>query len=210
MAIGKKIYVVKSFNAPMKVEASCTLYFELSDRAIKRLQQSNSSLHELSLKNEYEILFESGKHSDVTVTVDNHKLHLHINILSSRSTVFACMFDSELGENTPRFLFIDDASFEVMREFFRYIYAAKVKNLESIAVELLIVADKYAVEGLKTICEQNLIRNLKSENAVEYLNLAYLHYKLGSSVKGIFFFYYITWLKWTKIQGFDLQMGFHG
>lgn len=68
----------------------------------------------------------------------------------------------------------DDA--EVFEELLRFLYAGKVKksSMETLAVKLLIAADKYDVEGLKTMCEGTLSRSLSITNAVEYLLIAEL------------------------------------
>ncbi|KAJ8680832.1 hypothetical protein QAD02_016619 [Eretmocerus hayati] len=129
--------------------------------------------HEISLKTEYEHLFESGKYSDITFVINKQKLQMHKSILSTRSVVLAAMFDNNFKEKVCNTVHIEDQSFEVMREFFRYVYCAKVNDIENYMVGLLMTANKYEVEGLKLLCEQSLIKSLKIENAVEFFDLAH-------------------------------------
>ncbi|KAJ8673645.1 hypothetical protein QAD02_004907 [Eretmocerus hayati] len=128
--------------------------------------------HDIWLKDEYEQLFASGKFSDVTFIINDKKLHLHKSILSNRSVVFAAMFNHNIEENNSNEVAIDDQSYEVMTEFFRYLYAAKVNKLEDHVISLLMTANKYEVEGLKFLCEHYLIETLKNENVLDYLNIA--------------------------------------
>ncbi|KAJ8679851.1 hypothetical protein QAD02_015638 [Eretmocerus hayati] len=130
------------------------------------------SEHQTSLLEDQEFLFESGKFSDVTFIIDKRELKLHKSILSSRSTVLAANFDNDWKENVSNEVYIEDQSYDVMKEFFQYIYAANVNNIDTHVLELLRTADKYAVDKLKTHCEQILAKALKNENAVDYLNVA--------------------------------------
>lgn len=57
--------------------------------------------------------------------------------------------------------------------FLEYLYCGEVKELtESVAVELLKVADKYAVSGLRDLSEQFLVDKLGVDNVVDLTNLA--------------------------------------
>lgn len=57
--------------------------------------------------------------------------------------------------------------------FLEYLYCGEVKELtESVAVELLKVADKYAVTGLRDLSEQFLVDKLGIDNVVDLTNLA--------------------------------------
>ncbi|KAJ8673646.1 hypothetical protein QAD02_004908 [Eretmocerus hayati] len=132
----------------------------------------NPNRHDISLKNGYEELFESEQYSDVTFIVDKRELHLHKSVLSNQSIAFAAMFNHNFKENYSNVVHIDDQSYEVMKEFFRYLYAARVNELDKHAIELLITSNKYGIENLKSLCEQNLIKTLNIETVLDYLNLA--------------------------------------
>ena len=54
-----------------------------------------------------------------------------------------------------------------------WIYCDSVQNLkEDVALELYKAADKFVVPGLKTVCEDFLIKHLKVENVIERAILA--------------------------------------
>ncbi|MBZ3872449.1 Speckle-type POZ protein-like [Sciurus carolinensis] len=57
----------------------------------------------------------------------------------------------------------------------RFVYTGKAPNLDKMADNLLAVADKYALERLKVMCEEALCSNLSVENVADTLVLADLH-----------------------------------
>lgn len=119
-------------------------------------------------------LLENEKYSDVSFTFGDKKLHAHKNILTSRSRAFAKMFaaDRDGAERKHSLVPLKDVNFDVMQEVLRYIYTGKVSGNESMAVELLVAAEKYALTELKTICEKTLIDKLKFDNAFDLLLIA--------------------------------------
>ncbi|KAJ8674645.1 hypothetical protein QAD02_010431 [Eretmocerus hayati] len=131
------------------------------------------NVHDITLKNELGKLFENAVLGDVKFVIGNRELHLHKSILSSRSIVFAAMFSHDLKEKNSNIVNIEDLSYEAMKELFRYIYTAEVTNIEKYAGEILIAADKYAVDGLKLLCERELIQSLTHKNVLPCLSLAH-------------------------------------
>ncbi|KAL9890831.1 protein roadkill-like isoform 1-T3 [Glossina fuscipes fuscipes] len=120
-------------------------------------------------------LFVNEKCSDVALVVGENELKAHKLILSARSEVFAAMFEHEMEESKLNRVVITDIHQEVLKEMLNFIYTGKVFNLNKLAQGLLAAADKYALEGLKMMCEGALSVNLSAENAVEILILADLH-----------------------------------
>ncbi|KAJ8673669.1 hypothetical protein QAD02_004931 [Eretmocerus hayati] len=131
--------------------------------------------HDIFLKNEYELLFENGQFSDVTIVIEKQELHLHKSILSIRSPVFAAMFINNFKENLTNIVWIEDQTYDVMKEFFRYLYVAKVNNIDDHALEFFILSNKHTVDGLKILSEQNLMKTLQNETVLERLDFASLH-----------------------------------
>lgn len=118
---------------------------------------------------DYEKLLEANYFSDVTFDIKGEKMYLHKGILMCRNPVFKAMFEHDMKENKQSTVEITDIDYEVMRELFRFIYSGKVKNIETIAKDLLIAADKYYVTKLKALCEKTLYDVLSIDNAIEYL-----------------------------------------
>ncbi len=121
------------------------------------------------------VLFESPNFSDVTLTCGNREFKMHKAILSARSAVFNAMFESQMVEGISNRVKIDDVEPEVMNEVLRFIYTGKIADIEKMVDLLLAAADKYALERLKALCEEELSMNLDVENVAETLVLADLH-----------------------------------
>jgi len=62
-----------------------------------------------------------------------------------------------------------------MEELLRFIYTSKVQDITNIAKALLAAADKYALEGLKVVCESTLIGQMTVEDVASILVLSDLH-----------------------------------
>lgn len=61
---------------------------------------------------------------------------------------------------------LSDVSKDVFQEFLNFIYDGRFVSLDaSIVLELLILAEKYAVDALKQICEAWLSCDVTDENA---------------------------------------------
>jgi speckle-type POZ protein len=70
---------------------------------------------------------------------------------------------------------IQDFSAETVKGLLQYIYTGQAESIGENAGELMKIADKYQVLGLKEDCEEILGRDLAVENAAEILILAHLH-----------------------------------
>jgi hypothetical protein len=98
-------------------------------------------------------------------------------ILASGSPVLAAMFENDFEEKQKRIANITDIKANIFENLLQHIYTGEVAletEVEDVA-ELLIAADKYAVETLKEECALYLSNDLKVENAARYLVLAHLH-----------------------------------
>ncbi|KAJ8680811.1 hypothetical protein QAD02_016598 [Eretmocerus hayati] len=190
------------YSGKFELNVSCTI-IALKTSADQKIVGALEK-HDVSLKNEYELLFENGQFSDVTFIIENNKLQLHKSILSSRSPVFAAMFNHDFKENISNEVYIDDQPYEIMREFFRFIYAAKVNEIEKYAAELLFLSNKYDVKGLKSLCGQHIADSLRDDNVLECLNLANQHD--AKSLKAECFAFILTNAKKiVKLPSFDIN-----
>ncbi|KAJ8673868.1 hypothetical protein QAD02_005130 [Eretmocerus hayati] len=135
----------------------------------------------------YQELFESEKYSDVKFVVQGKDIHAHKNVIASQSPVFAAMFEHEMNECNQNVVDIIDIPYRAMYELFRFIYAGTVKDIDDVAMDLLIASEKYLIKDLKTVCEKHLARKLSPKNIVSYLNLAELHGASQLKNRGIAF-----------------------
>lgn len=129
--------------------------------------------YRIEVCDDFEKLFENGTASDVTLTADNKEFHVHKSVLMARCPVFRAMFAHDiLRENDNTIVNIEGIKCEIFEELLRFIYAGKVNEIEKIAVDLLVAADKYAVQGLKIMCENLVCEGLTVNNVLKYLRLA--------------------------------------
>jgi speckle-type POZ protein len=97
-------------------------------------------------------------------TSDNEVLSAHKFILAARSPVFYGMVTSEMKEAKEGVADVPDFDSKIMKEVLRFVYCNKVENLEEIAGELIVAADKYQIEQLKSLCIENLVPKVTAEN----------------------------------------------
>ncbi|XP_014231628.1 speckle-type POZ protein A-like [Trichogramma pretiosum] len=119
-------------------------------------------------------LFLNEKLSDVKLqTVCGKEIIAHKAILASASPVFLKMFTNDMLENKNNVVNVTDFRYEVLIEMIRYIYLGNINVKElTVTCELLGAADKYDIQGLKTMCNQILFHNLRVENAISIFKLA--------------------------------------
>lgn len=168
--------LVKQANLLLRGDKLTILCEIIADANIGVPKQSKTPIDLLHFRlrefDEFENLLESGKFSDVTFIVDGKECHLHKSILASKSVVFAVMFELSMKENNQNKAEISDIRYTVLKELFRFMYVGKVNQIEDIADDLLIAAEKYCINSLKELCEKNLVNKLSSRNVIQYLKFA--------------------------------------
>ncbi|KAH9363686.1 hypothetical protein HPB48_022222 [Haemaphysalis longicornis] len=157
-----------------------TLYCEvdaLVDRAISHGHKSKVSLQvpENHFAADMGRLLESHLFSDVVLAVDGREFHAHKSVLAARCPVFEAMFEHDMEEKTKNRVDIIDVAQDVFQEFLSFIYTDRAPNLEKFAENLLVVADKYALQRLKEMCEERLCFDLSIDTAAERLAFADMH-----------------------------------
>ncbi|KAL1397298.1 hypothetical protein pipiens_002542 [Culex pipiens pipiens] len=125
--------------------------------------------------------------ADVTILVGQQTFHAQRAILSVRSAVFAAMFQSRMQESTLNQITIVDIEPEVFEQVLKFIYTDKVEGLAKMARDLLASADKYALDHLKNMCEDQLIGTITKETVLQTLALADLYRAQKLKDKAILF-----------------------
>jgi speckle-type POZ protein len=130
---------------------------------------------------QFEKLFNEMKFSDVRFNIEDRQFNAHKSILAAKSKVFAAMFEHPTKDKLTNQITIEDVEPEVFHELLRFIYTGRLSTtaMESMAVGLLIAADKYFLEELKVKCDNYLIREMSPDNCIELL----LHEHLPGSAK---------------------------
>lgn len=101
----------------------------------------------------------------------------HQLILAARSPVFERMFEHKMQERVTNKVKVDDLHPSVLREMLTYIYTGRVPRIsdENMAYDLLYAADKYQLDHLKSLCEQQIICSLQIQNVARIIQVAHLH-----------------------------------
>ncbi|XP_031785759.1 speckle-type POZ protein B [Nasonia vitripennis] len=109
------------------------------------------------------------EYCDMSFLVDGKTFKAHKCILAKESPVFDAMFKIDMKEKLLNEVIIEDIRPDIFEKLLRYMYVGEVEDIQAIAVELLVAADKYAIDELKLKCGQSLIDNLSIDSAVESL-----------------------------------------
>eukprot|EP00252_Welwitschia_mirabilis_P002311 TRINITY_DN12227_c0_g3_i1.p1 TRINITY_DN12227_c0_g3~~TRINITY_DN12227_c0_g3_i1.p1 ORF type:complete len:258 (+),score=41.21 TRINITY_DN12227_c0_g3_i1:248-1021(+) len=106
---------------------------------------------------------------------DGSKINVHRAVLISKSPVFKAMLENEMEESRTRTIKISDFSYDVLRSFVHYLYTAEFFPDEQRVYDLLVLAEKYQVKHLKTVCENHITSRLNKENALLCFAFAHQH-----------------------------------
>lgn len=120
-------------------------------------------------------LLESHKFADVVLHVDGKEFRAQKAILAARSPVFAAMFEHDTSESTHNRVDVTDVDPDVFGDMLQFVYTGRAPSLDDMAADLLVAADKYALDQLKALCEECLCSKLTVETAAELFFLADLH-----------------------------------
>ncbi|KAJ8676301.1 hypothetical protein QAD02_012088 [Eretmocerus hayati] len=113
--------------------------------------------------------------ADVSFKVRGKVFKAHRVILATASRVFAACFEHEMREKKDNVVEIDDIEPGVFEELLRFMYTGRVRDLESMAEQLLVAADKYELDSLQDLCGNVMCKSLSVDNAIKYLKFANMH-----------------------------------
>ena len=111
--------------------------------------------------------------NDLEIHVNDSIFPAHKFVLAAGSPVFAAMLQSEdFTEQKTNILKIYDLEPPVVKEMLRFLYTGRVEKMDELAVGLLMAADKYMIDLLKTQCQAALIQTVTVDNCCQFLALA--------------------------------------
>lgn len=104
----------------------------------------------------------------------NIELRAHKFILACKSEVFEVMFQSGMQESTAGVVVVEDVEPRVMKELLNYIYTDVVcmEAIKTLTLPLLHASIKYGITDIANQCEEELIKQLEKDNAIQMLRLA--------------------------------------
>ncbi|PUZ50635.1 hypothetical protein GQ55_6G073700 [Panicum hallii var. hallii] len=126
-------------------------------------------------------LLEAEENADVTFSVGGETIGAHKILLAVRSPVFRAELFGPMKESKVT---IEDMQPAVFRALLHFIYTDSLPDVDQndaresnsdLIWHLLVAADRYAVDRLKSLCESILCKNLDVETLPTTLALAYQH-----------------------------------
>ncbi|KAF1770626.1 hypothetical protein GCK72_002445 [Caenorhabditis remanei] len=153
------------------------------DVAVETITTTNEPIQfepvntELQLVEDYQRLFSQELLTDFEININGKIIRAHKAVLAARSPVFNAMLThQDTDESRSSTLYIKDMDYDVIYEMVYYIYCGRCqKDITDMATALLIAADKYRLEELKSHCEKYLVENINIENACSLLIIGDLY-----------------------------------
>ncbi|KAJ1696726.1 hypothetical protein LUZ63_005238 [Rhynchospora breviuscula] len=134
-----------------------------------------------NLQSQIEKLLESSETADVTIVVENHSFRSHRSILAARSPVLKAELYGNMVEATQKQIKIKDICPKVFKAMLHFMYTDSFPCCDSetvsaeMAQHLFVAADRYAIEGLKALCEDKLCDSISLDSVSSTLALAEQH-----------------------------------
>lgn len=94
---------------------------------------------------------------------------VHRAVLHAASVVFARMLQTPMQESIRNVITMPNTEYYVVLELVRYIYTGTVENLDTMAMNLLDLAEKYGIFPLKQKCVNLISKNLSLSNVLKSL-----------------------------------------
>jgi speckle-type POZ protein len=113
--------------------------------------------------------------SDVSIICQGKEIPANKVLLAARSEVFRAMFSHSMKEAQSSKVEVMDVDPHVFEQMLCYIYTGFAPDVDRYAEELLVAANKYALEELKTGCVRVLQSKLNHDNVLDMLVVADQH-----------------------------------
>jgi len=121
-------------------------------------------------------LLKDGLLSDVTIACGDSLFKCHRAILAARSKYFETMFSGGMAESNQNSVTLSDVGAKTFELLLHYIYTGSVsQSADLLSTELLILADRFLLEDLKSKCEVAIAKTVDKSNAVELLSMAHTY-----------------------------------
>ncbi|KAL6210504.1 hypothetical protein ACLB2K_015736 [Fragaria x ananassa] len=133
-------------------------------------------------------LLESGKGTDVNFEVDGETFAAHKLVLAARSPVFRAQLFGPMKDQNSQCINVEDIEAPVFKALLHFMYWDSLPDIEELtsinshgastlmAQHLLAAADRYGLERLRLLCEQNLCKDVAINTVATTLALAEQHH----------------------------------
>ncbi|CAM0902587.1 unnamed protein product [Alopecurus aequalis] len=143
----------------------------------------------LELSGDLERMLGDKRGADVRFRVGGRKLRAHRSVLAARSPVFEAQLFGPMAEKDMRRVKVVDMEPSIFQMMLRYIYTDWLPPCEdeggystTSMQHLLVAADRYGLENLKQMCEEELSKRIDVENVMFTYALANQHHCNGLKV----------------------------
>lgn len=115
--------------------------------------------------------------SDVTIRIGDEKICTHKVVLGAASPVLLSALTSPMREVAENSIDIKDVEAEVMKAILKCLYTGKHEDFDDfeMAMKVLVVAEKYAMDKFKVLIEHKLMKWVTIDHALEILDHADTH-----------------------------------
>uniref|UniRef100_A0A0N5BIW3 BTB domain-containing protein n=1 Tax=Strongyloides papillosus TaxID=174720 RepID=A0A0N5BIW3_STREA len=96
-------------------------------------------------------MLDSSEYYDCIIKVEDSEINVHKCIIATGSEVLRSILKNKSSEHESNVIEINDFSLEVVKEMVNYLYTGRSPKIDEVAIEMLEIAEKYKLEGLKFI-----------------------------------------------------------
>ena len=169
-------YLCGDGKLTVQVDASIvSLCFTEVHETIHYKEEQKLPADMLPLQHGLKNVLDDEQYIDVTIKSGDKEFKAHKAVLASQSPVFKSMLETEMKEKKSSVIEISDTDPGVISEMLSYLYTGSAPNMETMAEELLIIANKYQILEMLALCEKKLLSNITVANVVDLLILADMH-----------------------------------
>lgn len=124
-----------------------------------------TQLKDEGLLAQIETSYKRKMYSDFKLVCDGQVFMSNRYILSIRSQVFRAMLSMDTSENRRGKIEINDFGADTIQSMLKFMHTDKIDD-DEINVDLLVAADKYDVKLLFFVCEEKLVADVQTSNAI--------------------------------------------
>jgi len=154
---------------------TCTInyhYSEMPTDPKKQGETTTKTAKHSSQVSHMKLLWEEKPFADITFIVQDEEIQAH-RIILLKCRYFQNMFKSGMIEaNSAKINVPGEISVENFKAILEFIYCDKIALTESLALDLVVLADMYFLTKLKVDCEDYLSKNLALGNFLSVLNVS--------------------------------------
>jgi len=133
---------------------------------------ADESSNESDIGNDFKFLLNNSSFSDVIFNVKGRQIFAHKCVLAARSEYFRGMFLGAMQESQCPEIRVTDIDYEIFWSMIEFLYTNQLNILaDSVAIQLLLVADQYCITPMKALCVKKFQGHLTVENIAKNFSI---------------------------------------